>query len=111
MPVSRTLPVILLLGLLAAPAAALAAELPRHACLSKAEQRAEVAAHRAIPLAQAIRSLHTHGRHGEVLRARLCRHDNRLDYVLTLLARNGKVTNATVDAASGELVSEHAQVK
>ena len=28
-----------------------------------------------------------------------------LVYVLTLLARNGKVTRATVDAASGELIN------
>ena len=108
MPASRTIAAALLLGNLAMPA--LAADPPHHACLSKAEQRAEVAAHRAIPLAQAIRAAHAHGRHGEVLRARLCRHENRLDYVLTLLSRNGKVVRATVDAATGEVANERAQV-
>jgi hypothetical protein len=37
---------------------------PRHhgTCLSKAEQRAEVAAHRAISLGQAIHTLRAHGK-------------------------------------------------
>jgi uncharacterized membrane protein YkoI len=103
MPVSRALSIILLTGLLAAPA--LAADPPHKACLSKAEQRAAVAEHRAIPLAQAIKSLHAHGRRAELVRARLCRHGDGLVYVLTLLARSGKVTSATVDAANGEFIN------
>ncbi|MGH6726162.1 MAG: PepSY domain-containing protein [Pseudolabrys sp.] len=95
--------IVLLAGLLAAPA--VAADAPHSACLSKAEQRAEVADHRAIPLAQAIKTLHAHGRRAELVRARLCRHGGRLVYVLTLLARSGKVTNATVDAANGEFIT------
>ena len=97
--------ILLVAGALAVSAAcALAADAPpRHACLGKAEQRAAVAAHQAVPLAQAIRAVHAHGRRGEVLRARLCRHGDRLDYVLTLLSRNGKVTRVAVDAANGEL--------
>jgi uncharacterized membrane protein YkoI len=103
MPVSRPLSIILLSGLLAAPA--LAADPPQSACLNKAEQRAAVADHRAIPLAQAIKSLHAHGRRAELVRARLCRHGDGLVYVLTLLAHNGKVTSATVDAANGEFIT------
>jgi hypothetical protein len=105
MPVSRLLSAVLLLGALAMPASA--AEMPAHrrACLTKAEQRAAVAAHRAIPLGQAIKSLHKHGKRAEVVRARLCRHGERLVYVLTLLARNGKVTRARVDAGDGELIN------
>jgi len=116
MPVLPRLPVILLiglsLGLLAG--AGRAAELPhlaqlaRHVCLSKAEQRAAVASHRAISLAQAIRSVRKHRRKKpEVVRARLCRRPTRLVYVLTLLAPNGKVTRATVDATNGELIKGH----
>jgi uncharacterized membrane protein YkoI len=104
MPVSRLLFTALLYGLLAVPA--FAADPPHHraTCLSKAEQRAAVASHRAVPLAHAIKSVRAH-RHGvEVVRARLCRHGDRLAYVLTLLARNGKVTRATVDAANGEVI-------
>jgi uncharacterized membrane protein YkoI len=105
MPVSRPLSIILLTGLLAAPA--LAADAPQRACLSKAEQRAAVAEHKAIPLAQAVKSLHAHGRRAELVRARLCRHGEGLVYVLTLLARSGKVTSVTVDAANGELINGH----
>jgi hypothetical protein len=108
MPVSRLLLAVLLLGfagpvLLAGPV--LAADPPHTACLSKAEQRAAVAEHRAVPLAQAIKSLHTHGHRAELVRARLCRHGERLDYVLTLLPRSGKVTRVIVDAANGEPVN------
>jgi uncharacterized membrane protein YkoI len=105
MPVSRLLSIILFAGLLAAPA--LAAELPQHTCLNKAEQRAAVAEHRAIPLAQALKILHAHGRRTELVRARLCRHGDGLSYVLTLLAHNGKVTRVTIDAANGEVINGH----
>jgi hypothetical protein len=105
MPVSRLLSATLLLGLLAGPASA--ADPPQHACLNKVEQRAALASQRAIPLAQAINSLRAHGRRAELVRARLCRHGEGLVYVLTLLARSGKVTSATVDAASGELINGH----
>jgi hypothetical protein len=105
MPVFRSLSIFLLAGLLAVPA--FAADAPQRACLSKAEQRAAVAEHRAIPLALAIRSLHAHGRRAELVRARLCRHGGGLVYVLTLLARNGKVTRVTVDAINGELINGH----
>lgn len=77
----------------------------RGVCLTKAEQRAEVAAHRAISLAQAIHALRAHGKRAEVVRARLCRRGDKLVYVLTLLARSGKVIRANVDAGSGEVVS------
>ena len=103
MPVPRFVSVILCTGLLAMPA--LAADPPNSACLSKAEQRAAVAERRAIPLAAAVKSLQGHGRPGELVRARLCRHGEGLAYVLTLLARNGKVTSTAVDAGNGELIS------
>jgi hypothetical protein len=39
---------------------------------------------------------------GEVVGARLCRQEPKgLVYVLTVLARNGKVTQARIDAADG----------
>jgi uncharacterized membrane protein YkoI len=87
-----------------------AAEAPLHpaqhagACLTKAEQRAAVIERRAIPLAEAIKILRAHGKHGEVVRARLCRRDEQLVYVLTLLAHNGKVFRTSVDAANGTLL-------
>src|ERR1035437_1928321 len=105
MPVSRPLSIILLTGLLAVPA--LAADPPYTACLNKAEQRAAVAGKNAIPLARAIKSRRQHGHHANLLRARLCRHGERLVYVLTLLARSGRVIRETVDAANGEVINGH----
>ena len=80
----------------------MAAIAPEPSCLTKAEQRAAVAANKAIPLAQAIKSLRNHGQRAEVVRARLCRHDETLVYVLTLLGHSGKVISVNVDAGSGE---------
>jgi len=101
MPVPRLVVVVPLLVVLGAPA--LAADAPqRDSCLTKAEQRAAVGANQAISLAQAIKSLREHRKHSELVRAQLCRRDDKLVYVLTLLGRSGKVVNATVDAVNGE---------
>jgi uncharacterized membrane protein YkoI len=102
MPVPRLL-IVVLAGLLAAPASA--AEVA--ACLTKAEQRAAVAEHRAVPLAQAVKTLHARDHRAELVRARLCRHGDGLTYVLTLLPRSGKVAQVTVDAANGEVINGH----
>jgi uncharacterized membrane protein YkoI len=86
-------------------APAVAAE--HHSCLTKAEQRAAIAHGQAVTLAAAIRSVRgsVRGRGArEVVKARLCREPDGLVYVLTVLARNGKVTHATVDASSGKIV-------
>jgi Predicted membrane protein len=101
MPVFRLLPAVLFACLLAVPVSPASAGAAHHACLTKAEQRAEVASRRAIPLADAIRSVRGRKR-VEVVRARLCRRSGRLVYLLTLLARSGKVTRAAIDAATGE---------
>jgi uncharacterized membrane protein YkoI len=101
MPVSRFTTFVILAGLMAAPAKA--ADAPhRGACLTRAEQRAAVAANKAISLAQAIKLLREHRQYSEVVRARLCQHDQKLVYVLTLLGRSGKVVTATIDAVNGE---------
>jgi uncharacterized membrane protein YkoI len=101
MPVFPRLSILILIGLMAASAHA--ADSPQ-ACLSKSEQRAAVESHQAIPLAQAVKA-RTRVRHGDVVRARLCREGDKLVYVLTLLGRSGKVVTATVDAATGAPVS------
>lgn len=103
MPVFPRLSSLLLFGLLAS--AAQATDVPPQACLTKAEQRAAVASHKAISLAQAIKAPRQRARHGEVVRARLCHNGDKLYYVLTLLGRSGKVVTATIDATSGEPVS------
>ena len=103
MPGLRHLIVILFVSPLAVPASA--AELQQHACLSKAEQRVAVAEHRAIPLAEAVKTLHARGHRAELVRARLCRHGEGLTYVLTLLPRSGKVARVAVDAVNGEVIN------
>jgi uncharacterized membrane protein YkoI len=100
----RPIAALSLLAALALPAAA-AEVSSRGACLSKTEQSAAVAAGRAVPLARAIKALREHGKRAEVVRARLCRRGDDLVYMLTLLSRSGKVTLATVDAATGELIN------
>ena len=108
MPVPRLIAAsALLLAALGAPAPA--AEAPLHAathgaCLTKSEQRAAVHERKAISLAEAIKILRGNGKHGEVVGARLCRRDEQLVYVLTLLAHNGKVIRTSVDAANGALL-------
>lgn len=82
-----------------------AADANRRSCLSKAEQRAAVAANKAVPLAAAIKSLRAHGHRAEVVRAALCERGEKLVYMLTLLARSGKVSRATIDAANGEPIN------
>jgi uncharacterized membrane protein YkoI len=106
MLIVRRLFALFLLGFVAMEAAsAVAAEHSHRACLSKTEQRAAVASHRAISLGRAIRFAHRHGYRGETIRAQLCHRGERLAYVLTLLARNGKVRRVTVDAANGRVIS------
>jgi|SRR3979409_968163 uncharacterized membrane protein YkoI len=92
------------LAVLAAPAPARADE---KACLGKAEQTAALSNGQTVTLATAIRSARgsVRGRGSrEVVRARLCREEKGLVYLLTLLTRDGKVTHTAVDATSGKVV-------
>jgi uncharacterized membrane protein YkoI len=104
MPASRLIPILLACALWSVPA--LAAEPVADAsCLSKAEQRAAVAEHKAIPLARAMRNRREKGHFATLLRARLCHREEKLVYMLTLLARSGRVISETVDASNGDVIS------
>lgn len=72
-------------------------------CLTRAEQRARSTAKQVVPLAKAVQAVKA--RRGELLRARLCEQNGHLVYLLTVLPRGGKVVRATVDAATGALVT------
>jgi uncharacterized membrane protein YkoI len=85
--------------LLLAPARA--AELA-HNCLDQKERRAEIESGRVVRLDTAMRAARSK-MPGTVVRARLCRGNDGLVYVLTVLARDGKVARLTVDAAKGTL--------
>jgi uncharacterized membrane protein YkoI len=98
----RFLAIALALAALTLPAAA--ADTPHRACLNKEAQRAAVAANQAIPLAEALRQIQPRHK-GDIVRARLCRGQNGLVYMLTLLGRSGKVMRVTVDANNGSVIS------
>jgi uncharacterized membrane protein YkoI len=103
----RTLAIATVLIGMTAPLSATATAAEHLACLNKAEQRAAILHGQAVTLATAIRAARgsVRGRGArEVVNARLCREPNGLVYVLTVLARNGKVTRTTVDASSGKVV-------
>jgi uncharacterized membrane protein YkoI len=72
-----------------------------HACLDQRERHAE--AGKVIQLAAAMRAARTR-MPGTVVRAKLCHGPDGLVYVLTVLARDGKVAHLTVDAVKGTLV-------
>ena len=79
-----------------------AAELA-HVCLDQKERRAEVESGRVVRLDTALRAVSSKMA-GTLVRARLCRGNDGLVYVLTVLARDGKVARLTVDAVKGTLV-------
>jgi uncharacterized membrane protein YkoI len=79
-----------------------AAELA-HVCLDQKERRAEVESGRVVRLDTALRAVRSKMA-GTLVRARLCRSNDGLVYVLTVLARDGKVARLTVDAVKGSLV-------
>jgi uncharacterized membrane protein YkoI len=91
--------VCMVLAILLSPVAAQ----ERLRCLTRAEQRAAIAANEAIPLAAAQRMLRQR-MPGELVRARLCYESSRLIYLLTVLPRDGKVRRVTVDATNGTVI-------
>jgi uncharacterized membrane protein YkoI len=101
-PIRRCLVAVLLF---VAVRPAVAADPP--ACLNQDQRRAAVASHRAIPLARAVRDIRRRAAGAEVVGARLCYLGSDLVYMLTVLARDGKVVHASVNAASGVIIDGH----
>jgi uncharacterized membrane protein YkoI len=99
-PKSLVMVTLVLLAMLSSSAAAQ----ERAKCLTRAEQRAAILAGEAIPLAVARQMLRQR-MGGELVRARLCHESGRLIYLLTVLARDGKVRQVTVDATNGTVIS------
>ena len=93
-------PLVIVMFALVAMLTSSAAAQERPSCLTSAEQRAAIAAREAIPLATVRQRVS-----GELLRARLCRDSRRLIYLLTVLSRDGKVRQVTVDATNGTVIS------
>jgi uncharacterized membrane protein YkoI len=78
------------------------AEADEQRCFDKEQERAAIASGKAVRLGVAVKAVK---RRGEVVRARLCEGSKGLVYMLTVLARDGKVTQVTVDATSGSVLS------
>jgi uncharacterized membrane protein YkoI len=76
-----------------------------HACLDQKERRAETVSGAVVRLAAAIHAAKSR-MPGTVVQARLCHGQDGLVYVLTVLARDGKVARIVVDAVKGTLVGE-----
>ncbi|SFG42569.1 PepSY domain-containing protein [Methylobacterium gossipiicola] len=72
-------------------------------CLSAADLREAVAEKRVIEPVAAIRSARKVIPRAEIQRARLCRHDESLVYLLTALRRDGQFVHVMVDATTGEI--------
>jgi uncharacterized membrane protein YkoI len=104
---ARTLASLAISAVLTAWSGPLPAAADELACLTRREQKVAIANGRAVTLAAAMRAAHVtaRGRSArEVVKARLCRAPEGLRYLLTVLARDGKVTHLAVDAGSGKLV-------
>jgi hypothetical protein len=78
---------------------------PERACLSQKERQAAIQSGKVINLAAAMRTAKKR-MPGTVVRASLCQGKEGLVYVLTVLARDGKVARLTVDAVKGTLVGQ-----
>jgi uncharacterized membrane protein YkoI len=76
-----------------------------YACLDQKERRAEIASGAVVRLTTAIHAAKSR-MPGAVVQARLCHGQDGLVYVLTVLARDGKVARMVVDAVKGTLVGE-----
>jgi uncharacterized membrane protein YkoI len=74
-----------------------------HVCLDQKERRTEATSRTIIRLAAAVAAAKNR-MSGSVVRARLCHGQDGLVYVLTVLARDGKVAQIVVDATKGALV-------
>ena len=76
-----------------------------HVCLNQKERRAAIESGKLVRLTAAIHAAKKR-MPGSVVRARLCHGTDGLVYVLTVLARDGKVAQLTVDAAKGTLIGQ-----
>jgi uncharacterized membrane protein YkoI len=84
---------------LAGPASAAS----ERACLDAAQTRAAVTEHKLANPVAAQRSAARHAGGGEFLRSRLCRWNGDYIYEISLLLRDGKVSQVNIRASDGKL--------
>lgn len=75
-------------------------------CLSASEIRELVDKAEVVPAARAIHAAKT-ARPGEVVKARLCKQDGSYLYLVTMLAKDGKIRILEVDGRSGTVIERH----
>jgi uncharacterized membrane protein YkoI len=71
-------------------------------CLTPDQRRSVAASGKVVPLSKAIRA--AKARRNEVVNAKLCNGQKGLVYLLTVVARDGKVTRTAIDAHTGKPV-------
>jgi uncharacterized membrane protein YkoI len=74
-------------------------------CLDPGEMREIVASSRVVAPAMAVHAARRAIAGAEVVRANLCRGDDRLLYVIMALRRDGRFVHVTIDAVSGKVAS------
>jgi uncharacterized membrane protein YkoI len=99
-----TLVLAVLLGTAGLAAPAKAADKPAALtdCLTPDQRRAVTASGKVVSLSKAIRA--AKARRQEVVNAQLCQSPKGLVYLLTVVARDGKVTRTAIDAQTGKPV-------
>jgi uncharacterized membrane protein YkoI len=90
--------------LLAFASAAHAQTEHKRVCLTAAETRKAIAAHRLIEPFKVLKSARTQAR-AEPLTSRLCRWNDEFVYEITLLKRNGQVVHVFTNAVSGKAMN------
>lgn len=74
------------------------------ACLSAADLREAVADKRVIEPVAAIKAARQVIPRAEIQRARLCRHEETLVYLLTALRRDGRFVHVMISATTGQII-------
>ncbi len=75
-------------------------------CLSAPDVRELVDKAEVVPAARAIYTART-AVFGEAVKVRLCKQDGAFVYLVTILAKDGKIRAVEVDGRSGTLIERH----
>jgi uncharacterized membrane protein YkoI len=103
MRLTNTVPAALLLAAATLLSPAAPGARAQDGCLTQDEIREEVAQRRVVTQVTALRVARSQIG-GDAVRARLCRAEGGLVYIITALRRDGKVIRVLVDAPSGKLI-------
>lgn len=101
-PATLLLASVLATAGLAAPAVAADKPAQLADCLTPDQRRSVTASGKVVSLSKAIRA--AKARRNELVNARLCQGPKGLVYLLTVVARDGKVSRTAIDAQTGKPV-------